>query len=447
MFRLSLYWIAVLASVGGLLVGFDSGVITGAEITLRRDFALNLATEGLVVGSVLIGSVLGAAIGGKLSDAIGRTWTICVLAVTVILGAVLTACSWNVGLVIAFRMLTGLGLGMAILVVSMYLTELAPPSKRGMLVTWNQLALSIGILVAYALDLLEIHLHLGWRLLFGMECLPALVLAVSSRLFLPESPRWLAKKGRWQQVEQVLGQIAGAEKERELRAIHRTLKAQQNASVREFFTTGLRLALITGIGLALIQQLSGVTAITGYAPTLFKGAGFSSLTGDILAALAIAVVAALARVVSIFLLDRVGRRPLLLSSLAGTALMLVGLGILFAIHPAHEALFLLLALLVYIFTYGVGLGPLYSLLSAEIFPTALRGTGDSISTVVNWGTTALVSLTFLSLTTLISKQGTFWLYALLTVVGFVFCWKLVPETKGKSLEHIEEYWKNGQHWP
>ncbi len=126
---------------------------------------------------------------------------------------------------------------------------------------------------------------------------------------------------------------------------------------------------------------------------------------------------------------------------------LIGLGILFAIHPAHEALFLLFALLVYIFMYGIGLGPLYSLLSAEIFPTALRGTGDSISTVVNWGTTALVTLTFLSLTTLISKQGTFWLYALLTIAGFVFCWILVPETKGKSLEHIEEYWKNGRHWP
>nr|HET6903804.1 sugar porter family MFS transporter [Ktedonobacteraceae bacterium] len=444
-FRLSIYAIAAIASLGGLLVGFDTGVISGAEQYLRKDFALSTALEELVVSAVLIGGIVGAALGGKLSGAIGRKWTIITVAVIFVMGGLLTAFSWNIWSFIAFRIFVGIGLGMAILVVSIYITELSPSSKRGTLVTFNQLALSLGILVAYGIDLLLIHWHATWRLMFGAECIPGSILAIGMS-FLPESPRWLASKGKWQEADHILSHVIGLDEEKELRAIHRALATGKKGSLRELLHTGLRMALVVGVGLAFIQQLVGINGMSYYAPTLFKFAGFHIVSVDIIATLAIAVDGVIAKLVTIFLLDRVGRRPLLLTSIAGIAITLIILGFIFAFRAGHAGYLTLVVLLVYILSYGIGLGPLFSLLGSEIFSTRLRSIGDGIATMVNWFITVLVTITFLSLMNILGKPQTFWLYAIFAAAGFIFCWFLVPETKGKSLEQIEHYWQNGRHW-
>ncbi len=207
------------------------------------------------------------------------------------------------------------------------------------------------------------------------------------------------------------------------------------------------MALVVGIGLAILQQVIGTGAFSYYAPTIFKFAGFTSPAGDILATIVTSIDSIIATIVALFLLDRLGRRPLLLISLIGITVTLAMIGIIFLFGPSHTAAYLvLICLLVYIFAYGIGIGPIFALMCAEIFPTRLRGTGVSIAFCLNWAATLLVSITFLSLLRHLGNALTYWLYALLAVAALVFCWFLVPETKGKSLEQIEHYWENGRHW-
>jgi MFS transporter, SP family, galactose:H+ symporter len=439
------YVITIVASFGGVLFGYDDGVITVAELFLKKDFALNATTEELAISAVLVGAILGAFVGGKLSNAFGRKKTIIGLALLFIVGAALTVFAPNVWLFMLFRLLVGCSLAIGAIVVPIYISEMVPPSMRGSLVSVNQLAVTGGAAISYWISLAFAHAQLGWRPMFGSECVPALILACGM-CFLPESPRWLASRGQWKQAEHILARVVGEEKDEELKAMHKALQQGKHASLREFFHTSLWVALLVGVCLAIFQQSVGINAISYYTPTIFKYAGFKSASTDILATTVVGIDGVIASILAIFLIDRIGRRPLLIGGFIAVAVTLIGMGGVFLLGTSQAGYLILICLLVYVLAYSIGIGPVFWLLTSELFPTRLRGAGSSIATVANWSADLLISISFLSLITWLGKPLTFWLYAIFAIGAVVFSWFLVPETKGKRLEQIEEYWENGRHW-
>lgn len=439
----AVYGIAAIAALGGLLFGYDTGVISGAELFLKKDFALTSVTEELAVSAILIGAIIGAAFGGKLSDAIGRKKTLIVMGIIFAVGALLTSVMPNLTLFILCRILVGIAVGCASFVAPMYIAEMAPPKMRGGLVTFNQLAVTVGIAVSYWIDLALTPA--GWRPMFAIAAIPGLALLVGM-FFVSESPRWLAGRDHWDEAEKALGYLTPQERQKELQSIRKGVQHGSKPSFSTFFKSGLSLALVAGLGLAILQQFVGINTVIYYAPTIFGYAGFTSASGAILATSVVGVLNVLGTIAAIFLLDRVGRRILLLAGCVGMAITLAAMGIIFAIGASHIGVLILICLLLYIVSFAIGMGPVFWLMSSEVFPTRLRGTGASISTVGNWAANLLVSVTFLSLIGALGKPGTFWLYAALAVVAFIFCWFLIPETKGRNLENVEHYWKNGRKW-
>lgn len=439
----AVYGIAAIAALGGLLFGYDTGVISGAELFLKTDFKLTSFTEELAVSAILIGAIIGAAGGGKLSDAIGRKKTLIAMGVIFAVGAILTSIMPNLVLFILCRILVGIAIGVASFVAPMYIAEMAPPKMRGGLVTFNQLAVTVGIAISYWIDLALTPL--GWRPMFAVAAIPGLALLIGM-FFVSESPRWLAGRDKWDEAEKALGYLPSDERQKELQNIRSGVQHGSKPSFSTFFKSGLSLALVAGLGLAILQQFVGINTVIYYAPTIFGYAGFKSASGAILATSVVGVLNVLGTIAAIFLLDRVGRRILLLIGCVGMAITLAAMGIIFAIGANNIGILILICLLLYIVSFAIGMGPVFWLMSSEVFPTRLRGTGASISTVGNWGANLLVSVTFLSLIGAIGKPGTFWLYAALAVVAFVFCWFLIPETKGRNLEKVEAYWKNGRKW-
>ena len=443
---LNMIVVASIAALGGLLFGYDTGVISGAELFLTKAFHLSATTEELAVSAVLIGAIVGAAAAGRLANALGRKVALIVLAAVFALGAVLTALAPALPWFVAFRIVVGLGVGGASVVAPMYTTELAPAARRGMMVFLFQLAITIGIAVAYWVDLALANAGLGWPPMFAVAVIPAILLG-GGMLLLPDTPRWLASKGRWDEAQAVLDRIAGPQGAAEMAGIRASLEQEQHTSARELLAPGLRIALLVGVGLAILQQLVGINTIIYYAPTIFGYAGFASANTAILATSVVGVLNVLATFVAVLLVDRVGRRPLLLWGLGGMVLSLGATGVLFAIGPAHAGVLLLIVLLVYIASFAIGMGPVFWLLSQELFPTRLRGAGSSIAALANWAANLLVSITFLSLIGAAGKPVTFWIYAVFGVIAFAFTWFLVPETTGRRLEQIEMYWEQGRTWP
>ena len=439
------YVAAIFAALGGLLFGYDTGVISGAILFVKNQFALTSGTESEVVSSVLWGAVVGALFGGYLADRFGRRPVILGAAVIFVIGAIGTAVTPTVSWLIAGRVVVGLAIGVASLIAPMYIAEIAPPTIRGTLVSINQLALVSGILVAYLVDYALAGAE-AWRWMFALAALPASVLAIGM-IFLPESPRWLIAHDHLDQGRQVLTRIragSGTEAEREIADIRSGLDLQSRGW-DELRHPGVRPALVVGVLLALFQQLTGINTVIYYAPTIFQYAGITSSSAAILATVGVGVVNVLATIVAVRLMDRAGRRPLLLVSLVGMTVSLVALGLAFRSPSTSGAVgwFAAVSLAVYIASFAVGLGPVFWLLISEIYPLSVRGMGMSLATVANWVTNLVVALTFLTLIDHLGKPGTFWLYASISVVAVVFSLLFIPETKGKSLEEIEAHWHAG----
>src|SRR5579871_411119 len=440
------YIVAMIAGLGGLLFGYDTGVISGALLYLRPAFHLNATSSEIAVSAVLIGAIIGAFFGGRLADGIGRRKALIVLGALFAVGAILTSIAPNLGFFIAFRIIVGFGIGAASMITPMYIAELAPPGIRGSLVTFFQLAVTIGIAVAYWVDLAFANGGMGWRPMFAVAFIPGAILAIGM-CFLAETPRWLASKGRWDEASAALEHtVQGQEKQRELDDIRKTIEEEKRASVKELLRPGLRLALIVGVGLAIFQQLVGINTVIYYAPTIFGYAGFSSASAAILATSIVGVMNVLATILSLFLVDRLGRRPLLIGGIGGMVLTLVAMGIVFLFDPTKAGWFVLICLLLYIVSFAIGMGPVFWLMTSELFPNRLRASGASVSSLCNWAANLVVSITFLTLIEVAGKSVTFWIYAFLGVLAFIFCWTLVPETKSKTLEQIERYWKSNRHW-
>jgi len=429
---------AVVAALGGLLFGFDTSVISGAMLFLRADFHLSDTQLEFAVGIALAGALVGSAAAGYCTDRWGRRWMLLVTAVGFGLFSVLSGLAVGLVSFSIARLFVGACIGIASLTVPLYIAEMAPARIRGALVSLNQLAITVGIGVAYFVDY-ALASSESWRWMFVSALLPATVLLVGM-LFLPESPRWLARKGfRDQALENFRRLGRGDEAEAELAEVENVLQEEQEG-FGILLQPGFRVAVLVGIGLAIFQQITGINTIIYYVPTILRMSGYPSAKTAILGAAIVGVANVLITLVSMALVDRLGRRFLLLLSTAGMGLSLTLIGAAFHYKATGNVVFY--EVIGYIISFGIGLGPVMWLLISEIYPTKIRGKAMSIATLSVWGANWLVAGTFLSLLDHAGPAKTFWLYACLCVAAFVFCYAFVPETKGRSLEQIEEHWRH-----
>jgi len=431
-------YLTVVAALGGLLFGFDTAIIAGAVRFLKDQFALGAFGEGLAVSIVLVGCMFGAAIAGAVSDRIGRRRFLLISAVLFFVSGLGCAIPQNLVQFLVFRFVGGLAIGSASIVSPLYISEISPARMRGALVSVNQLAIVTGILLAYFINwvLVGAGPH-NWRWMFATGALPAVVF-FGLVLRVPESPRWLVKQGREDEARDVLARIGGeASAAVEIQAIRETLALEQG-SLRELFKPGFRTALIIGVFLAVFQQITGINAVIYYAPRFFESAGLARSSAIFQSAL-IGLVNVVFTLVAIALVDRLGRKPLLLAGSAGMGVSFILLGAAFKFQLFGGGLVLLFTLL-YIAFFAMTLGPIVWVVIAEIFPTRIRGRGMAIATASLWVADFAVSLTFPVIADNLHESFAFWLYAAMCAINFIFIAAFLPETKGKSLEEIERRW-------
>ena len=429
--------IAIAAALGGLLFGYDTSVISGAILFLRQQFHLTSVETEVAVGIVLAGAAMGAGFAGFFGDRYGRKPVLIFNAILFGIFAVVTGMANGLALFLAARFVVGLAVGMTSMLTPLYIAELAPPKIRGALVTLNQLAIVTGIVVAYYVD----YLFSGssnWRAMFISAVIPSVILLVAL-FFLPESPRWLVVRQRVDEAFRILERVESTEDARRHLEELQEVTEVDKLRFRDLFGERFKKPLLIGVGLAIFQQITGVNAIIYYTPTILQMGGFKSASSAILATVLVGGVNLVMTIVALFLLDRVGRRPLLLIGIAGMAISLTSLGYLFgATHVSRVAI--LTGVLVYLACFAIGLGPIFWLLISEIYPTTIRGQAMSVASVTIWVSDLLVSVTFLSLIGAAGARFCFWIYAAASVAAFVFAFRLVPETKGRTLEEIEASW-------
>jgi sugar porter (SP) family MFS transporter len=429
--------VASVAALGGLLFGYDTGVISGAILFITKDFALDARLEAFTISVVLIGCMAGAVVAGGIADRIGRRITLLIAGVVFFAGAIVSALAPDEGILLAGRFVVGVGIGLSSVVAPLYISEVAPSSSRGALVSLYQFAITVGILAAYLIDF-ALAGGGAWRAMLGLALIPSVIL-VAGMIGMPESPRYLFKISQAQRAREELERIYGdsAEAQREERSIYDSLQTK-SAGFEAFRQPAIRLVLFIGISLAVLQQITGINTVIYYGPQIFQMAGISSASASILAQSLVGGVNCVMTLVAIFLVDRIGRKPLLYAGITGMCVALAALAFSFA-HPRLSGALGTIALwsmMVYVGCFAFSLGPIVWLLISEIFPLGVRGLGMSLSTLANWVGNFLVSQLFLTMIDRLGSPGTFSLYALLCVVTIVFVRFMVPETKQELLERI-----------
>jgi sugar porter (SP) family MFS transporter len=444
--------IATIAATGGLLFGFDTGVISGAQNFLQDAGGWGISDSQLewVTTAVLIGAVLGAALSGRITDILGRKIVIIIAAIIFAVGAIFTGAAPSISLLVIGRIIIGIAIGIASFSVPLYISEISPTRNRGALVTMNQLMITIGILVSYISDYLIANdaNPFSWRWMFYVGFFPALILFVGM-FFVPETPRWLIGKGREEQGRRILNKVEEPELVDE--AVEKIkadiARESESASYGEIFKPWLRTALVIAVGIMFFQQFTGINTIIYYSPKIFKIAGIESNTLTILPSILLGAVNVLFTVVSIMLLDKLGRRPLYFIGMVGMIVGLCGVGLSFFFEDSLGAslkYFTVASMFIYIIFFAVSLGPLGWLIISEVFPLKVRGVGMSIGSLSNWLFNGIVAFTFLKLVNALSPTGAFWLYAAIGVLGIYWGNKFIPETKGITLEKIEDHWREGK---
>jgi len=438
---LYVYLVSIVAATSGLLFGFDIAVINGAIIFLRREFALTEIQTEVAASSLLVGCVLGASIAGWLSDRFGRRTILLFSAVLFAVSAIGAALPRTLTEFIVARFVGGIAIGVASVLAPLYIAEVAPPRIRGRLVSLNQMAIVTGILLAYLVNwLLSFGGQEGWRWMFASAAVPSLAFLVAL-FFVPESPRWLTEYGRCDEALAVLTRVDGAESAaREMEQIRLAI-AEEGGTLSELLKPGLRTALIIAVALAILQQITGVNTVLFYGSIIFKEqVGGHSESAAIGVNVLVGVINFAATIAALFIIDKLGRRALLMISSGVMGAALIALGAAFLVQPPPVALILALIFL-FSGSFALGMGPGVWVVMSEIFPTRIRGRAMSVATISLWSACVALTLTFLSLVKAISITGAFWLYAAMCATTFVFVWRVVPETKGKSLEEIERLWK------
>ena len=440
--QMFVYVAAIFAALGGLLFGYDTGVISGAELFFRHDFSLSTFALEVIVSGVLAGAAAGALIGGRLADLFGRRRLLIATAIIFAAGAILCAAAPSAGVLAIGRIIVGIGIGLSSSGVPVYISEVAPAEARGWQVSLFQLAITVGILLAYLVDYAFARTE-GWRWMFGLAVVPAGIFAIGM-MFLPESPRWLLRRGRRENARAMLERIRGtANIDAEFGEIERSIaNSKESGRFSDLFTRSIRPALVVGIGLAIFQQITGINTVIYYAPLIIQTAGISSASGAILATAGIGAVNVLMTILSMWLIDRSGRRPLLLTGIAGMAVTLGLLGFVFRMSHQSTGLAWLavLSMMAYVGMFAISLGPIFWLLISEIYPLQIRNSAEGVAATFNWGANLVVSLTFLTLVEKLGPSLTFWVYGVCAIGAGLFSLYFVPETKGRTLEEIEEFW-------
>jgi sugar porter (SP) family MFS transporter len=374
----------------------------------------------------------------------GRRGLLVATAVIFAAGAITCGAAPSIRSLIAGRIIVGLGIGLASGTVPVYISEVSAPEDRGWQVSLFQLAITIGIVLAYLVDYALAPTH-AWRLMLGLAVVPAIVFG-GGMWFLPESPRWLVTRGHRLDALAVLGRIrAAADVENEMQAIERSLaEAKERGALADLFQPAVRSALVVGLGLAVFQQVTGINTVIYYAPVIIQSAGISSASGAILATLGIGIVNLIMTVVAMRLIDRMGRRPLLLIGIAGMTITLIALGFVFRrpVQSDASATLAVISMMVYVAAFAISLGPIFWLMISEIYPLKIRSSAEGVSAAANWGSNLLVSLTFLTLVDVLGASWTFWSYGACAAAAWLFSYYYVPETKGQTLEEIETFFRD-----
>jgi len=435
------YLISLVAAVGGFLFGYDISIISGAVIFMQKEFNLSVAGLGFVMSSAQIGCVFGAAMGGALCDRFGRKKILFFAAVLFGLSAIFTAVAPTIGIFNTFRLIGGIGIGLASIVSPMYIAEIAPSSIRGRLVTLNQFAICVGLLSAVIVSYF-MSFNLGWRWMFASQGVPV-IFFLGGLFIIPESPRWLIKKNRREDAFKVLKRINGdSAAQAEIKEIEESIHAE-SGKFSELFQKGIRLALIIAVCLAFFQQWSGAQPLLLYAPLIFQKAGFVHASDAILQSVMLAAWLVVCTIFAFWLVERMGRRRLLIMGALAMAVGMICISLFF--YFKMSGIFLLFMMFISIGAYSISLAPLTWLIMAEIFPTRLRGQAMSIASVVLWISTVMVNQAFPALSSLSEKIfgsefGIFLLYAAVCLITAAFVWFVLPETRGKTLEQISAFW-------
>ena len=447
-----LYLVCLVAALGGFLFGFDTAVISGTVSLVKHDFSLNANYEGWFVSCALLGCIIGVSVSGKLSDKYGRKIVLILSAVLFLASALGCMFSGSFSVLVIFRLIGGLGIGVASMVSPLYISEFSPSRFRGMMVSLYQLALTIGIVLAYFSNAYLLN-HAGgefgsmdkffsaevWRAMLGLGALPAAVFLIS--LFMvPESPRWLLLKGEEQKAKHILIKIDGADAAKnEIEAFKASGDDESQTSLKELFKPVYRRALLIGLLLPFMSQVCGINAVIYYGPKILEQAGFT-LNNALGGQVTIGLVNVVFTFVAIFTIDKWGRRPLLFVGIGGAVIALLVIGALFALGITSGP-WILIFIVTFISCFAFSFGPVCWVVVGEIFPNAIRGKAMALATLSLWVGNFLVGqLTPLMLEGL-GSSWTFWLFGLCCSPALWVTWKLIPETKGKSLEMIETFWK------
>ena len=440
-----LYVVAIIASLGGLLSGYDTGVISGALLFINETWVLPDTLQGFLVSSVLIGAVIGAATNGILADIFGRKKIIMATAVIFILGSVMCAFAPNIYILILSRIFVGFAVGIVNFVVPLYLSEISPKALRGTLVSLYQWAITAGILFSYFINAIFAQAVYSWRWMLFAGVLPGLILFIGM-CFMKDTPRWLVSKNREDEAVIVFNKIEpDADAQIEINEIKSTLKAEQK-DVHFRLKKWMIMPFVVGIGIMFAQICTGINTIIYYAPTIFKTAGFDSNLTAIYATTGIGVVNFVMTIVAVFFTDKIGRKPLLYFGLTGVMLSLFALSASFAFADVLGDNLKWLAvgsLVTYIICFAMSLGPIGWILVSEVFPLKIRGIAMSICTVSNFAFNFFVVASFPILLHRIGGALTFAIFGIVSILCIIFVYFFVPETKGISLEQIESNWRRG----
>ena len=449
-------WVLMIALVtffAGLLFGYDQGVIAGALKGVGDSFKVGDTAKQIITSWVTLGALFAALVAGTAADRFGRRPILLVAGLLFIAGAVIQAITPGVEILVLGRVITGFGIGFASVIAPLYAAEMAPQRIRGRIVSTYQLAITFGIFLAYLVS--DIADSAEWRTMFLLAAVPGVLLIIGV-MIVPESARWFVKVGRKDDARKSLAKVTEpAEVDAELGDVEAQVSAEAaegEASWSEVFSPRVRKALIVGVGLAIFQQITGINAIIYYANTIFDSAGLVSTESQTKATLyCVGLTNVLATFIAVAYIDRFGRRPLLFMGLIGMFVSLCAVALGFATQSTSDTgagtsivgIITLVGLVVFIASFAFSLGPVVWTIISEIYPGRVRGKAVSFATAANWGAAFLVAEFFLTLTSGIGESATFFLFAAMCVLGFIFVWRYVPETRGRSLEEIQEMWNKG----
>ncbi len=458
--RSYLYLVSLVAALGGFLFGFDTAVISGTISLVTKDFGLDAVSEGWFVSCALLGCIIGVIISGKLSDKFGRKIVLILSAFLFLTSALGCMYSGSFSALIIFRLIGGIGIGVASMVSPLYISEFAPSRLRGTMVSLYQLALTIGIVVAYFTNAYlanhtgEVHSNAAlqrifstevWRAMLGLGAFPALIFLLA--LFaVPESPRWLLTMGRKDLAARILIKIDGeAAARKELEAFSGQRISGEEGSLKTLFSPVYRKALWIGLLLPFLSQVCGINAVIYYGPRILEQAGFT-LNNALGGQVTIGIVNVVFTFVAIFTVDKWGRKPLLYVGVGGAVISLIIIGMLFQFGVISGP-WILIFILAFIACFAFSFGPVCWVVIGEIFPNGIRGKAMSLATLTLW-----IGNFFVGQLTPVMLQGigtswTFWIFAICCSPALLLTWKLIPETKGRSLEEIEEHWQRSQSIP